>query len=219
MVEQIEYKPSLNKDIVTIIQDFHNFFYHSNLWQQVTWLGVHVLKNPLDLWVLQEIIANIKPDVIVETGTFDGGSALFMAAILDQLKNGRIITIDIENRLIPIHPRINYLIGFSISEYIINQVCKMIYEGEKVMVILDSDHRKDYVFRELELYSQIVTPGSYIVVEDSNLNGHPIDIFLEGPFEAIEEFLNKNKKFEIDGNKGKFGVTFNPNGYLRRNRE
>lgn len=219
MVEQVEYKPSVDKDIVSVIQDFHNFFYHSKLWQQVTWLGVHVLKNPLDLWVLQETIAKVKPDVVVETGTFDGGSALFMACILDQLKSGRIITIDIENKLVPMHPRINYLIGSSVSEHIVNQVCSMIYQGEKVMVILDSDHNKNHVLKELELYSQIVTPDSYIIVEDTNLNGHPIDVFLEGPFEAIEEFLNKNRVFEIDGNKGKFGVTFNPNGYLRRKRE
>jgi cephalosporin hydroxylase len=214
-----DYSPNLDKDIVDIIQDFHMFFYHAKIWQQVTWLGVHILKSPFDIWILQEIITEVKPDVIVETGTFDGGNALFIAGVFDQLKNGRVITIDIENRLVPVHPRIRYLIGSSVSEEIVNRVCSMIYQGEKVMVILDSDHTKDHVSREIELYSQIVTPGSYLIVEDTNLNGHPIEIFGPGPFEAVQEFLSKNNKFESDRSRNKFGMTFNPDGYLRRNIE
>jgi cephalosporin hydroxylase len=87
------------------------------------------------------------------------------------------------------------------------------------MVILDSDHSKDHVAKELELYHGFVTNGSYLVVEDSNLNGHPVYSGFgqgPGPMEALQEFLPKHPEFEIDKSKEKFLMSFNPNGYLKK---
>jgi cephalosporin hydroxylase len=74
-----------------------------------------------------------------------------------------------------------------------------------------------HVLREMEIYSQLVTRGSYMIVEDSNVNGHPImPNWGDGPFEAIEEFLKHNDSFEIDKECEKYYMTFNPNGYLKK---
>ncbi|MDD5688327.1 MAG: CmcI family methyltransferase [Elusimicrobia bacterium] len=213
------YSPKSEKDIV---RNFHKLYYDSNVmhktWRNTYWLGVRALKCPLDLWIYQEIIYEQKPDVIIETGTANGGSARYLATMCDFVNNGKIITVDIENVANrPQHKRIQYLLGSSISKEIVEQIKKQISDKDKVMVILDSDHRKDHVLEELKIYSKFVTKGSYLIVEDSNVNGHPVNIsFGPGPYEAIEEFLKENKNFVIDEEKEKFLMTFNPSGYLRK---
>ena len=88
------------------------------------------------------------------------------------------------------------------------------------MVILDSDHSRDHVLRELELYAPLVTPGCYVVVEDTNVNGHPVvPRFGPGPMEAVQEYLATTDAFEVDRSREKLLLTFNPSGYLRRRPE
>lgn len=87
------------------------------------------------------------------------------------------------------------------------------------MVILDSDHSQAHVFRELELYSELVTAGNYLIVEDTNINGHPVNPNSgKGPMEAVADFLKMDTNFEVDLEREKFFLTFNPKGYLRRAR-
>jgi cephalosporin hydroxylase len=187
-------------------------------WRNTYWMGVPTLKLPLDLWIYQEILYELKPEIIVEAGTNRGGSALFMAHICDLLGKGRIITVDIKQYPgQPQHPRISYLVGSSIDEGIVAQVKSHIQPGEQVMVVLDSEHRKPHVDRELELYGDLVTPQSYLILEDTFLNGYPVDAtFGLGPMEAIQEYLKKHPEFVIDTSREKFLVTWNPNGYLKR---
>ncbi len=86
-----------------------------------------------------------------------------------------------------------------------------------MLVVLDSDHSKDHVLRELEIYAPMVTTGSYVIVEDSNINGNPIDPASgPGPMEAIDAFLAGNEGFEIDDSREKYFVSFNPRGYIKR---
>ena len=93
----------------------------------------------------------------------------------------------------------------------------MIDVGQVVLVILDSDHNMPHVLKEMEIYSEFVTKGSYMIVEDSNVNGHPImPNWGPGPFEAIQRFLEENNSFEVDKNREKFYMSFNPNGYLKK---
>jgi cephalosporin hydroxylase len=118
---------------------------------------------------------------------------------------------------LPVHPRIEYLNGSSASPEIIARLQKQIRPEDKVIAFLDSDHRKPHVLAELHAYSKLVTPGSYLVVEDSNVNGHPVfPKFGPGPTEAMEEFLAENRNFAADKSREKFFVTFNPRGYLKR---
>lgn len=169
------------------------------------------------MWVYQEIIFEQRPDVIVETGTAFGGSALFLACMCDLVGNGKVITIDIEHKDDrPQHNRIRYVRASSTDEEVVGQV-ERATNGGKAMVILDSDHSKDHVLEELHSYSQLVHKGGYIVVEDTNVNGHPVrPRFGPGPMEAVEEFLAANKDFVVDENKEKFYMTFNPRGFLKR---
>ncbi len=117
----------------------------------------------------------------------------------------------------PQHPRITYLVGSSTSPEILEQVKGMIPPSDRVMVILDSDHGRDHVLRELELYSDLVSPGSYMIVEDTNVNGHPVlTSHGPGPTEALEEYLRRDRRFVVDRSREKFFFTFNPGGYLRK---
>ena len=211
-----------------IIQLFHYIYYTKSeqtqidgkwegakTWGCTRWRGNGVLKCPLDLWIYQEIIYETQPDFIIEAGTFYGGSALFFADLLEILGKGEVITLDITNPPnLPQHHRIKYILGSSIDPQIISDI-KSIVKGKKVLVVLDSDHSKDHVLKELEIYSDIVTTGSYMIVEDSNVNGHPVALeHGPGPMEAINEFIIKDNRFQIDLSREKFMLTFNPSGYL-----
>ncbi len=214
-----------NVKTTDIINEFHKFYYYSSCiggtWKNASWLGIPVQKNPMDCWIYQELIYSIKPDIIIETGTKVGGSALFFASICDMVDNGRIITIDIDNDgtyNLPVHDRISYLHGNSVDEKIIAMLYNII-KNKKVMVILDSDHSKNHVLTELKIYSKMVSVDSYLIVEDSNISGFPVHgIEGEGPLEAIFEFLNSdsNTGFKIDRTMEKFYFSFNPYGFLRR---
>ena len=137
---------------------------------------------------------------------------------MDLIGHGRIITIDIEARQNrPQHPRITYLLGSSTSDEIFRQVKALIPPDATVMVVLDSDHSRDHVLRELRRFHPLVSAGQYLVVEDTNVNGHPV--FPEhgpGPMEALDIFLAENNDFEIDPSREKYLITFNPRGYLRK---
>ncbi len=220
--EKLVYTRCDEKEIFQVVQDYHMAMYMSGVWKNITYLGVPILKNPLDLWIYQEIISETKPDIIVETGTYEGGSALYLAGILDAIGHGRVISIDTVPKGKPDHPRVEYITGSSIDPRMACYI-KEKAQGSEGMVILDSAHNKSHVLLELELYGPLVTHGQYLIVEDTNLNGHPIPVNAtdeehEGPFEAVQEYLKWSGKdmWENDVNRGKFGVTFNPGGYLKR---
>jgi cephalosporin hydroxylase len=204
-----------------IVDRFHELYYaeYPRTVGDTYWLGVRTQKCPLDLWVYQEILADRRPGLIVETGTYLGGSALFLASVCDLIGSGRIITIDVrelpEGR--PEHPRIEYRTGSSIVPELVNGVRESVEADERVMVILDSNHRKHHVLAELRAYSPLVTPGDYLIVEDTSVNGHPVlPDYGPGPMEAVDEFLASDDAFVADESREKFFMTFNPRGYLRR---
>lgn len=215
---QLSLSPNKRSDIVN---QFHELYYDyvlQHTWKQTFFLGTIIEKCPLDLFIYQEILYELKPDIIIETGTAYGGSSIFLASICDLINYGQVITIDIKDyHKSPQHKRITYLVGSSTSKRIVNQVKKMIKNKNKILVILDSDHSKKNVLEELMIYSKFVTKESYIIVEDSNVIGHPVySSYGPGPMEAIEEFMKRNINFAIDKTREKFLLTFNPDGYLKR---
>ncbi|HZR00195.1 MAG TPA: CmcI family methyltransferase, partial [Chloroflexota bacterium] len=157
-------------------------------------------------------------DLIVETGTAYGGSALYLAHMCDLLGQGEVVTVDAaQHPDRPKHGRIEYVHGYSTDPAIVGHVAARVRGKESVLVLLDSDHSAPHVLEELRLYSRFATVGSYCVVEDSNVNGHPlIDQHGPGPWEAIQQFLEETKDFVIDREREKFLLTFSPWGYLRR---
>jgi cephalosporin hydroxylase len=210
------------RDKRAIINRFHELYYYGHpfgkTWNNTYWLGVRTLKCPLDLWVYQEMIFEQRPDLIVECGTASGGSALFLASMFDLVGSGEIITIDIEpNPARPTHPRITYITGSSVDTGIVDKVTAAAAGKQKVMVILDSDHSHGHVLKEMRAYHKLVTSGSYMVVEDTNINGHPVlPAFGPGPMEAVDDFMKENSDFAVDETKEKFLLTFNPRGFLKK---
>jgi cephalosporin hydroxylase len=203
-----------------IIQEFHRIYYDSGsrTWSKTHWLGTPAQKCPLDLWVYQELLHQLRPATIVETGTASGGSALFLASICDLLGQGSIVSIDVEAKPgRPEHERITYLTGSSTAPEIRQQVGELVGDLAPVLVILDSDHERNHVLEELRIYAPLVSPGSYVIVEDTNVNGHPVSPdFGPGPMEAVNDFLRESDEFSVDRAQEKFFLTFNPGGYLRR---
>jgi cephalosporin hydroxylase len=207
--------------ITPVVGVFANIVYYENAsttWKDSSWLGVPLQKYPTDLFSYQEIIFETKPDVIIEAGTAKGGGAYYFASLFELLGRGRVITMDIEDQPEkPKHPRIEYLLTSSVSDEAVRRIKSEIKPGERVMVSLDSNHAADHVFKELQIYSQMVTKGCYLVVEDTNINGHPVyPSFGPGPMEAVEKFLAGNRDFEADRNRERFMLTAYPRGYLRR---
>ena len=206
------------------VNSFHELFYNSNeTWLKNTWFGIQAGQNPNDVWITQEIISEIKPDFIVETGTGVGGSALLWATILAQINpQGKVITIDIEDKsnearkFAIAKDKIEFIIGSSADTNIINSIKKRV-AGKKVLVILDSDHSRAHVLNELSLYWEMVPVGSYLIVQDTNINGHPVyHSFGPGPMEAVNEFLSTNDKFVADQTRERLLFTMHPRGYLKR---
>lgn len=215
-------QPKLTSDELALVDRFHELYYRRWLSGEadtitLSWFGFKIYKCPLDLWLYQELIVRTRPSVIVETGTFEGGSALFMAMILDHLGHGRIISVDIEDRPgRPVHPRIRYIAGSSTDPDIVADVYRDV-GADRAMVILDSDHRANHVYDEILAYQRLVPLDGYLIVEDTNVNGHPtFPEFGPGPMEALERFLAESSAFEIDDRCERFMMTLNPRGYLRR---
>jgi cephalosporin hydroxylase len=170
----------------------------------------------------QEILYELKPDMIIETGSEYGGSTLFFASICDMIGKGEVISIDRDHsRITATHPRITWVEGNSVCTETVARVRSAARDMGTIIVTLDSSHIKGHVLKEMELYATFVTPGSYLIVEDTKQNGHPIQTYYPpdygpGPMEAVEDFLINHKEFRVDRSREKYLLTSNPGGFLRR---
>ncbi|MHB8628328.1 MAG: CmcI family methyltransferase [Aggregatilineales bacterium] len=196
--------------------------YHQQgiVFEKCTWMGARALKNPLDAWIYQEIIYEVKPDVIVEIGSAYGGSALFLAHMLDLIGTGIVISVDITRELFNVkHDRIVLVTGDSSSAEVVAQVADLCRD-KRVLVIHDGSHVKEDVLKDLQHYSKCVNVGSYIIVEDGI-----VDLFsprtalgrmYDGPLLATEQFLKEQPNFEVDSERERYILTYNPKGFLKR---
>ncbi len=202
-----------------------------------SWLGRPIIQLPEDMIRIQETIFRIQPDVIIETGIAHGGSLVFYASILDMIGKGQVIGIDIDIRphnraAIEAHPmmkRITMIEGSSIAADTVAAVRGMISAGDKVMLVLDSNHSRDHVAAELEAYADLVTPGSCILSQDGVMQlvaGMPRtgdDWAENNPIPAVEQFLQRNPHFELrrpyrpfDETQATPDATHHPVGWLWR---
>ena len=220
----------------------------SDLWVKVgwnqkytytfSWMGRPVIQLPEDMIRIQEVIHRVRPDVVVETGVAHGGSLIYYASLFKAMGAGRLVVgVDIEIRphnrraieAHPLFPMLELVEGSSIEPETVDRVRKSIRPGEKVLVVLDSAHDRRHVRRELELYSPIVTPGSYIVATDGVMSlvadvprGKPGWI-TDNPTEAAADFVREHPEFELaqpawDFNESELteNVTHWPGAWLRR---
>jgi cephalosporin hydroxylase len=206
--------PFVNQTFFLELMEKTDNFFHTK------WLGYPILQNVMDLWTIQETIAEIKPELLIETGTNQGGAAVFYAHLFDLMGQGRVITVDVDKLHGIQHERIEFLIGSSVS----NEVASKIKEAAAstagpVMVILDSDHSTAHVRKELETYAPCVTPNSYMLVQDGVTDHIPAlgQRHPPGPLYAIRDFLTTHKEFEIDRERcERFVITQHTDGWLRK---
>lgn len=185
------------------------------------WMGVPVVKHPNDLIAYQQIVFETKPALIIETGSFVGGSALFLASVCDMIGHGQVLSIDLQKRAeLPDHGAIEFLIGRSSTDPEVVDYVRRKAEDRRCMVILDSAHNENHVYNELRAYSDLVSRGCYLIVEDTNRDGYSLGagdiIDGRGPAEALKRFQPTNNGFQVDRRFEEWGFTQNPNGYLRR---
>ena len=211
------------------------WFTHSSRFEysyHFKWLGLPIIQYPQDIVAMQELIWQVRPDLIIESGIARGGSLVFYASMLELLGgDGRVVGIDIDIRAhnraaIERHAmarRIDMIQGSSVSDEVAEQVRRMTVGRERVMVVLDSNHTHDHVLRELELYSPLVRPGGYVVVFDTVIEDMPAGSFPDRPWgkgdnpaTAVRAFLDKNDRFEVDHSvDDKLLISAAPRGYLR----
>lgn len=221
-----------NAELLKLANEFTDKTIRSGYSYNFTWMGRPIIQYPQDMIAMQEIIWEVKPDLIIETGIAHGGSIIYYASILELIGKGEVLGIDIDIREhnreeIEKHPmskRINMIQGSAISGDIIEQI-KPYTEGKKtVMVCLDSNHTHAHVLNELQLYSQFVTVGSYLVAFDTIVEDLPKDLYGNRPWSvgdnpktAVFEFLKSNNDFVINKDiDNKILISVAPDGYLKR---
>jgi cephalosporin hydroxylase len=206
-------------------KEIARLFHDLAIWQNMWFLGIPIQKNPCDLWMMQQIIYEVRPEVIVETGTFRGGSALYLAQALESLAlaDAKVLTVDIENvcgeaAALPLwRKHVEFIHGSSTDPGVVQQI-RQACRGKRVLVVLDSMHEKDHVLQELEFYAPLVSPGSYLIVEDTNSDGVPVFPGSVGPTAAVQAFLAtpEGRKFQQDASREAMVLTFNPGGWLKK---
>ena len=212
----------------------------SNLWvkaaaehrlmYEVAWLGRPVIQFPTDIVVMQELLWGLKPDVVIETGVAHGGSLILSASILELIGKGTVVGVDIEIRAhnrsaIEAHPmskRIKLIEGSSTADETFAKVKEAVAGAKTVAVFLDSNHTEAHVLKELEMYAELVTPGSYIVAHDGAQawvwdipHGKP-EWKEDHPIGAIDKFLASSSSFTVDETRTRFGITSSPRGFLKK---
>ncbi len=202
------------------------------------WMGRPIIQYPQDIVAVQELIRDIKPDLIIETGVAHGGSAVFFASLLELNalsggpKNAEVWCIEIDLRAHnreaivahPMYPRLRIFDGSSLDQKIALEVSQKASRCERVMVILDSNHTHEHVLGELNLYASLVSVGSYCVVFDTVIEDLDDIEFIDRPWRkgnnpktAIAEFLKTNADFVIDYLiDEKLLISVAPSGYLKR---
>ena len=197
------------------INNFRRLCDEKKLWRIMQWRGYDSAKTPEDMWLYQETLTELRPSLIIEFGSSRGGTALFYADMLDLLRvpDGRVLSIDIQSRPnMPVHDRLTFFVGHSRHEPAIAAVKDAVAKARgPVLIIEDSEHTEQHIVGGLELYADMVTVGSYYVVEDL---GYPD---LQSPARiGVDAFLKRNPKFKVDQTKDRYLVSVANGGWLKR---
>ncbi len=220
-----------NKELKQAAEQFNIISNKEKYSYNFSWMGRPIIQYPQDMVMMQELIWDIKPDLIVETGIAHGGSLIYYASIMELIGKGEVLGIDIDIREhnkkeIEAHPmskRIKMIQGSAIDKNIVDQVAKHVEGKKTVMVCLDSNHTHDHVLEELKLYAQFTSVGSYCVVFDTIVEDMPKGMYDRNwdvgnnPKTAVFEFLKTNSNFKIDKSiDNKLLISVAPDGYLKR---
>jgi cephalosporin hydroxylase len=187
-------------------------------WSGTTWLGRAIETAPTDLLAYQEMIVTVRPDWIVEIGSGDGGRALFLASICELTGHGEVLSVDTELPTdLPEHPRLHFLTGDAHDPATVAAVQQVVGTDSRAIVVLGGRADRHHTSAQFEAYAPLVPVGSYVVVTDTIVNGHPVwPAFGPGPLEGVKQILNRRGDFVADPDMEKYSLTFNPGGFLRR---
>jgi len=227
-----------NEELITSSHSFMKASLAPKYSYNFSWMGRPIIQYPQDIVAMQEIIWQVQPDLIIETGIAHGGSLIFSASMLELNAacggpiNAEVLGIDIDIRqhnrdAIEAHPmykRISMIQGSSISQEVISQVHEKAKDKERILVILDSNHTHEHVLAELNAYAELTTIGSYCVVFDTVVEDMPADFFPDRPWgpgdnpkTAVWEYVKSHPEFKIDKSiQNKLLITVAPDGYLKR---
>jgi cephalosporin hydroxylase len=237
-IDQFQAQVSQNIDSLKTDGELRNL---SNQWLLKTlphrysynfsWMGRPIIQYPQDMVAMQEILWNVKPDLIIETGIAHGGSLIYYASLCEMMNHGSVLGIDIDIRAhnraaIEAHPmykRISLIQGSSTSPEVVAEVQSRA-RGKKILVVLDSNHTHEHVLAELRAYAPLVSPGSYCVVFDTVIEDLPAGMYPDRPWDvgnspktAVHAFLEETRDFVVDEDiDAKLMISVAPGGYLRR---
>jgi cephalosporin hydroxylase len=197
---------------------FIEAFWRSGAWRDATWLGHPTPQAPTDLYVYQELISRLRPDWVIETGTGTGGRALLLATICDLLGHGSVVSIDRALAPdVPTHPRLHHVEGPPAAAATVARVRELVGAPDAALVVLGGCSTSADVAVQFGAYRSFVTSGSYLIVENTVANGHPVATGAgAGPYEAVRRIVARDREFVIDSSLERYGLTFNPIGYLKR---
>lgn len=208
-----------------IADAYHAWYYDSRVWERMTFLGVPCQKAVTDIWNYQEVLSELRPSLVVEFGTFVGGSALLFSTFMSRITDHfRVLTVDIDtdrvHELAWEDPHIEIMQSSTTEPAVANRIHALRHEFPgPVFAILDSDHRAEHVLGEMKLLRNVLRRGDYLIVEDSNINGRPVlRGWGDGPAEAIAAYLEEYPDdYRYDDERAdKFLLSFAPGGYLIR---
>ncbi len=199
------------------LQAYHQLWYNSPFtWGYTSFLGIGLMKSPNDLWVYQMLMTNLRPTTVIETGTYQGGSALWFAYLMDMLGiDGRVYSVDVEDfRRNPqvLHPKITYMAGDSKNPYVVKAIEDELKPGPR-LIVLDADHSAEHVYAELGLYAPLAQVGDWLVVEDTNI-AWEIDRGARG---GLQDYMDQHPgEWRQDVLCERYLLTMNPGGWLQR---
>lgn len=217
---------SLERKNLEVAEAYHRWFYDNLLWQQRTWAGVPVYKSPLDLWNYQEILNALQPELVIEIGAHTGGSALFFADALSAigLPDSRVVSVDVDIARVAPKARqrknVAFIQGRSTSDLVRKALAAEANNAAgRIFAILDGDHTEENVLAEMRMLRDILRSGDYLIVEDGDINGHPVlPDWGPGPYEAIKRYFDEFPD-DYDSDTAReyaFGWTAAPRGFLKR---
>jgi cephalosporin hydroxylase len=205
----------LGRSLDMPLREWIEYYQASVVTKQLHYRGVPTWKNVFDLWVIQEIIHETQPEIVIEIGCKFGGTTLWLSDMMKTVAPGSVISVDLKRPRIDFPENVQFIDGDSIASGTVAQV-QDICRGRRTMLLADGNHAAEHVFQELVLYGPMVAPGCYFIVEDGIVDVMDWPQYQPGPLVAVQRFLGENSSFVTDERREKFILTYAPGGFLKR---
>ncbi|MEP6685778.1 MAG: CmcI family methyltransferase [Verrucomicrobiota bacterium] len=206
--------PRLTHFLDMTLREWVDYYQKNVVMSQVHYRGVPAWKNVLDLWVIQEIIHETQPEVVVEIGCKFGGTTLWLSETMKSVGSGTIVSVDLRRPSLELPGNVYFVEGDSVAAETVERV-RSLCAGQRTMVMADGNHAADHVLKELQLYGPMVAHGCYFVVEDGIVDVMGWPEHQPGPLVAVQRFLAASQEFIADESREKFILSYAPGGFLR----